>query len=77
MHSPESTCRIRLRKGLVGTGRTMVGIFSCLSNNCFFAEKISVLSLLQQKALVAASRLILISSVGLDWSPPSESPECN
>ena len=34
------------------------------------------MSLLQQKALVAASSLILVQSVGLDWSPPSEPPEC-
>ena len=35
------------------------------------------MSLLQQKTLVAASRLISVQSVGLDWSPPSEPPECN
>ena len=41
------------------------------------AEKNRVLSLLQQKALIAVSRLISVQSVGLDWSPPSELPECN
>ena len=40
------------------------------------AEKNCVLNLLQQKALVAASQLISVQSVGLDWSPPSEPPEC-
>ena len=35
------------------------------------------MSLLQQKALAAASRLISVQSVGLDWSPSSESPKCN
>ena len=34
------------------------------------------MNLLQQKALVAASQLISVQSVGLDWSPPSEPPEC-
>ena len=35
------------------------------------------MSLLQQKTLVAASRLISVQSVGLDWSSSSESPECD